>query len=103
MSMTKERIREIVEEEVKSFSEQAPAAPGGDVAPEAPRQKSDVEKATGKMQDVSSLQAYIAKIDTPQEMEQFLGNVVKMASQKMSKPQVLASLTKLISFLRKEQ
>ena len=104
MHISREKLKEIVEEEVKRFAEltDADVAPPEAHAAAPTKQAGDVEKATGRMQDVSSLQAYIQKIDTPQEMEQFLGNVVKMASQKMSKAQVLTSLTRLLAALRKE-
>ena len=102
MQISKDKIREIITEEVENFVKLSEQPNSELETPAKPKQKSDVTRATDKMQAVSSLQTYIEKIDNPVELQQFLGNVVEMASQKIPKAQVLAALTKLTSVLRKE-
>ena len=102
MQISKDKIREIITEEVEKFVKLSEQPNSELETPAKTKQKSDVTRATDKMQAVSSLQTYIEKIDNPVELQQFLGNVVEMASQKIHKAQVLAALNKLTSVLRKE-
>ena len=102
MQISKDKIREIITEEVENFVKLSEQPNSELETPAKTKQKSDVTRAPDKMQAVSSLQTYIEKIDNPVELQQFLGNVDEMASQKIPKAQVLAALPKLTSVLRKE-
>jgi len=72
-------LSNFITEDPETFQENLGEAPEAEqeVAPEMPRQASDVKRASEKMEKASGLKAILGKINTRQELEQFLLSVLK--------------------------
>ena len=72
-------LASFITEDPETFQENLGEAPevAPEVAPEEPRQAGDVKRASEKMEKASGLKAVLGKINTRQELEQFLLSVLK--------------------------
>tara|TARA_R100000152_G_C6769181_1_gene194920 strand:+ start:320 stop:610 length:291 start_codon:yes stop_codon:yes gene_type:complete len=90
MKLTKSQLRQIIKEELESAlsSEAAGASP-------AAKQKADVERIGKKLGKVSGLENLTSMINDRVELQQFLGNVLRMISDKLKPTDIKMVLAKL--------
>ena len=82
MKITKDYIRGLIKEEVKS--------------------QKDVEKVSDRLGKVSGLETLMDRINTRQEFEQFLREVIKLGSKNVKSQDIMTSVRNVFTALRKE-
>ena len=92
MKLTKTKLKNLI---LEYLNEIEPIEPE-----EAPRQASDVARASGKMEKASGLSAVLSKINNRVELEQFLLNTLKSVNVKPG--DMYIALTKAARAVKKE-
>jgi len=81
MKITKEYLRDLINEEVKT---------------------QDVEKVKTRLGAVSGLEDLLNKVNSRQEFEQFLREVIKLGSKNVKAQDILISVRNVFTTLKKE-
>ena len=82
MKITKEYLRDLINEEVKT--------------------QQDVEKVKTRLGAVSGLEDLLNKVNSRQEFEQFLREVIKLGSKNVKAQDILISVRNVFTTLKKE-
>ena len=82
MKITKEYLRDLINEEVKT--------------------QQDVEKVKTRLGAVSGLEDLLSKVNSRQEFEQFLREVIKLGSKNVKAQDILISIRNVFTTLKKE-
>ena len=82
MKITKDYIRGLIKEEVES--------------------QKDVEKVSDRLGKVTGLETLMDRINTRQEFEQFLREVIKLGSKNVKSQDIMTSVRNVFTALRKE-
>lgn len=82
MKITKEYLRDLINEEVKT--------------------QQDVEKVKTRLGAVSGLEDLLNKVNSRQEFEQFLREVIKLGSKNVKAQDILMSVRNVFTTLKKE-
>ena len=95
MKITKEYLRGLINEEVETQQQQANK-------PKPAAQQADVEKVKNRLGAVSGLEDLLNKVNSRQEFEQFLREVIKLGSKNVKAQDILTSVRNVFTALSKE-
>ncbi len=92
MKITRDKIRQLVEQEVEKRSGQ-----------EAEKRAGDVARVSKKLDSFSSqLEPLLGRIDTRVEFEQFLKDAIKLSSKNVKGSDIIAAMREVYKQLQKE-